>query len=100
MKVAGTVHTRNRHQLVCVARQPRDYTRNDLAPSTPERDDMTFPKTHSFPVVLDLFPGLRRSVSVRKPSARFNDYISAVYKKYYIIVRNLVSNLLYNTKLI
>ena len=84
VKVGGTVYRRNRRQLVCAGEDPRDETSRDDATSPPERDDSPLsdriPETHSPPVVPDVLPDLRRSVRERKPPARLNDYVSAVYK--------------------
>ena len=84
VKVGGTVYRRNRRQLVCAGEDPRDETSRDDATSPPERDDSRLsdriPETHSPPVVPDVLPDLRRSVRERKPPARLNDYVSAVYK--------------------
>ena len=84
VKVGGTVYIRNRRQLVCAGEDPRDETSRDDATLPPERDDVSLsdriPETHSPPVVPDVMPDLRRSVRERKPPARLNDYVSAVYK--------------------
>ena len=84
VKVGGTVYRRNRRQLVCAGEDPRDETSRDDATSPPERDysplSDRIPETHSPPVVPDVMPYLRRSVRERKPPARLNDYVSAVYK--------------------
>ena len=80
MKVGGTVYRCNRRQLVCAGEDPRDETSRDDVTLPPERYDASLsdriPESHSPPVV----PDLRRSVRERKPPARLNDYVSAVYK--------------------
>ena len=84
VKVGGTVYRRNRRQLVCAGEDPRDETSRDDVTLPPERDDASLsdriPESHSPPVVPDELPDLRRSVRERKPPARLNDYVSAVYK--------------------